>query len=335
MFKTSLKIDGNKTTYMTEKISKMFENKYINPKCQRPICKKRVNLLTEYYKKDGFLPLMPVIFCVLNKERYLVDGQHRAESYKKMENKNIEIPIVLIKIEKHSEIKKYFRIINQCVAVSNALFLEDDKKRIILETVEHFNEKYKKIFRLRGKGGRKPNRPYIEKEEFNKKITDYIQEFGDLYNNSDDLIEKLNELNNDYSQKNPNWFPSKGKTKNSNVIKTLLKHGGLYFGMLPNFEWINHLTKNIPEKQIEQQGKTLSTALRNTVWNKWIGQEIGKTKCLCCGINTISQQSWEAGHIKARSMGGSNTTDNLKPICSMCNKSMGNKHMDEFIKSLS
>ena len=31
-------------------------------------------------------------------------------------------------------------------------------------------------------------------------------------------------------------------------------------------------------------------ALKISVWNKYIGEEIGKAKCLCCNITDITQQ---------------------------------------------
>lgn len=71
--------------------------------------------------------------------------------------------------------------------------------------------------------------------------------------------------------------------------------------------------------------------LRIKVWNKWIGEEIGKTKCLCCKLNDICQLNFVCGHIIAESKGGDIDVDNLKPICQPCNNSMGTQNMNEFI----
>ena len=70
--------------------------------------------------------------------------------------------------------------------------------------------------------------------------------------------------------------------------------------------------------------------LRIAVWNKYIGEHIGKSKCLCCNITDITQLKFHVGHIIAEANGGSTNIDNLKPICESCNKSMKTKNMDEF-----
>lgn len=76
--------------------------------------------------------------------------------------------------------------------------------------------------------------------------------------------------------------------------------------------------------------KPINKALRNSVWNNSHGEEIGTAKCFAgCGA-TISQQNFECGHVKSEKDGGSTTLENLKPICSTCNKSMGTKHMKTF-----
>jgi hypothetical protein len=78
--------------------------------------------------------------------------------------------------------------------------------------------------------------------------------------------------------------------------------------------------------------KTIPLALKRIVWNKYIGEEIGKTTCLCCKLTDISQMSFSCGHIISDYNGGGINIENLKPICSSCNSSMGTQNMDEFIQ---
>ena len=80
--------------------------------------------------------------------------------------------------------------------------------------------------------------------------------------------------------------------------------------------------------------KQLSAALRYKVWNKYIGQQIGIHKCFCCNDINITQQSFECGHIISVANGGLDSVKNLRPICSLCNKSMGSIAMNIFIKTL-
>ena len=80
--------------------------------------------------------------------------------------------------------------------------------------------------------------------------------------------------------------------------------------------------------------QTISSTIKKLVWNMHIGEEIGKSKCLCCKVSYITQLSFHCGHIVAESKGGEMIVSNLRPICQNCNSSMGNKNMDEFMKTL-
>ena len=89
--------------------------------------------------------------------------------------------------------------------------------------------------------------------------------------------------------------------------------------------------KNI-EKKKKNKKKPIPPALKIKVWNKYIGAEIGKTKCLCCKLHDIFQASFTCGHIISEHCGGELKVNNLKPICSSCNSSMGIKNMNDYIK---
>ena len=77
--------------------------------------------------------------------------------------------------------------------------------------------------------------------------------------------------------------------------------------------------------------KVIPKALREQVWINYFGQRF-KHKCFInwCS-NTITVFDFECGHNIAESKGGETTIQNLRPICSRCNKSMSNKHsIDEW-----
>jgi hypothetical protein len=80
--------------------------------------------------------------------------------------------------------------------------------------------------------------------------------------------------------------------------------------------------------------KPIPATIKRLVWNTHIGEEIGKSKCICCKITDITQLSFHCGHIIAESNGGQLIVSNLKPICQNCNSSMGTKNMNEFMKAL-
>ena len=73
---------------------------------------------------------------------------------------------------------------------------------------------------------------------------------------------------------------------------------------------------------------------KQEIWEYYIGIDIGRTKCLCCNINDITQFNFVNGHIIAKSKGGDMSKENLCPICQSCNSSMGNENMIEFMNRL-
>ena len=76
--------------------------------------------------------------------------------------------------------------------------------------------------------------------------------------------------------------------------------------------------------------KSIPKVVKDLAWNKWVGEDVAKTKCMCCGVNEIRMSSFHCGHVIADSNGGKPTVDNLRPICSACNLSMGTENMDDF-----
>jgi hypothetical protein len=103
---------------------------------------------------------------------------------------------------------------------------------------------------------------------------------------------------------------------------------------------IINTTNNINKNNIENskiqlnkfKKKSIPLPLKRQVWNTYIGEEIGKSKCLCCKLTDITQLSFSCGHIIPESKGGKLILHNLKPICQSCNSSMGTNNMDNYMQ---
>ena len=87
---------------------------------------------------------------------------------------------------------------------------------------------------------------------------------------------------------------------------------------------------HISVKVIKRRKKTIPRPLKIAVWNSYIGETIGKTKCSICDTNHITQLNFHCGHIVSERDGGATTLINLRPICSSCNLSMGTCNMNDF-----
>ena len=91
-------------------------------------------------------------------------------------------------------------------------------------------------------------------------------------------------------------------------------------------------TNVVPFPEKKSKKKTIPKHIKTLIWNKYIGEDIIKHKCLCCKKETIKNTDFEAGHVLSVFHGGTNEIDNLRPICRPCNASMGTMHMVEYIQ---
>lgn len=84
---------------------------------------------------------------------------------------------------------------------------------------------------------------------------------------------------------------------------------------------------NTTSKKAKQK---INHALKIKVWDTYVGDTIGKTKCFCCQNIDITQHNYHCGHVQAEAHGGTLHVDNLRPICCVCNNSMGTQNLLEF-----
>ena len=165
------------------------------------------------------------------------------------------------------------------------------------------------------------------KKEMEQKITkQYIEK----------EIKKLEskiERGNEILQKTDNFWVN----KKAEIETELMKDKELLNSFIMILEYHNKTLEKSNDNKAEPIKKykkqTISLALKKLVWDKHIGLDIGRTKCVCCKTSEIIQISFHAGHIIAESKGGKTDVSNLKPICQNCNCSMGSINMDEFEKS--
>ena len=77
--------------------------------------------------------------------------------------------------------------------------------------------------------------------------------------------------------------------------------------------------------------KTIPKTVKNQVWNEHNNPDSKIGKCFVCKCS-IGFENFHCGHIEAESTGGSNTIDNLRPVCSLCNTSMGTQNLFSFME---
>jgi hypothetical protein len=89
--------------------------------------------------------------------------------------------------------------------------------------------------------------------------------------------------------------------------------------------------KPIIKQDNKKRKKVIPQVIRKIVWNKYIGLKNSIGKCLCCNAEEISIYNYECGHVISEFNGGDIIVQNLRPICSHCNRSVGSCNMDEFM----
>jgi len=82
-------------------------------------------------------------------------------------------------------------------------------------------------------------------------------------------------------------------------------------------KWTPIVRKQIPKK------------IRGEAWMNEFGSST-KGYCYCCRKGLDIFDTWHAGHIVSYIKGGTDTADNLRPLCPSCNLSMGIENMDDF-----
>jgi hypothetical protein len=95
--------------------------------------------------------------------------------------------------------------------------------------------------------------------------------------------------------------------------------------------------KGVPQKNIAvaikdaaaEPRKAIPKKIRGEAWKIQFGDST-KGACFCCKKELDVFDDWHAGHILSHANGGSDTAENLRPVCGSCNLSMGTENMDAF-----
>jgi hypothetical protein len=78
--------------------------------------------------------------------------------------------------------------------------------------------------------------------------------------------------------------------------------------------------------------KKTPAPLRVKVWETYIGLDVGQIDCPMCEAVKIYQINFHCSHVVADIEGGECSLENLRPLCSICNQSMGKQNMLDYAK---
>jgi hypothetical protein len=295
----------------------------------------------EHHKKTNyfnFIGVLNIHYCLEDKIFYLVDGQHRYKAMKRLFDngyKIFDISIQLVNVDTKEQLKYNYELINKNTPLPE--FPKTINKNIPEQTFRHFEDKYPLIWSK----SKKPRRPHLDKNSFLEALGFLTLKLKIVkYHN---LITIVEFFNNKLSHWNYDSFPNIKKIKNpKKLLDRCIQKGNIYLGMYNAqltdyvYDWVRDIVKQETGKEIKKPKKrgykkSIPKKIKSDIWNKYISKEVGEAYCFCCRTEFISQMNFSAGHIIPESCGGFATIDNLRPICSQCNSSMGNTNMREFI----
>jgi hypothetical protein len=324
-----------------ESISNIINNYNINiPNIQRIIDNSKINEIVEYHKdmylNNGEYKFLGVIsLCKYSENYYLVDGQHRYISMKKLYNdyrNDFNIFLQIINVNNIRNVEDVFNNINKNTPLPSIVFDNINTKNIIQECYNYFLETYPYIFSDKSKC----HRPSIYKNYF-QELLKYLQEYLRC-EESKSLINIIEEYNNSFVNKNYEDFNN--ITENMyNIAKKNKFYLGLYkyeheqeYGYIWCKEMIEYRCHIKIIKNVKEGKKKIKKAFRENIWNIYVGNDIRAIKCQICNDSEIKFENFECGHIIAEANGGTIDIDNLLPICGKCNKSMNTMCMDDYVK---
>ena len=299
----------------------------------------------EYKKHNQFSILQSITCADLKDKRYILDGQHRIEAFKRLQNIGYQldqyIPLIVYKTNSYEELKDYYIRINQNHPI-NPLELSETWFNYGKELCTLLTNKYKVYIKTTNKSC---NCPYINMTDLMKYIKDRnVFERVQTHTLSNTIVntlfEKIVEFNDylhfNYTHIVTYQLSSEHKQR---FVKCYEKNSEnpCFLGVWRRFEWIEIINYLIVKKtkineinfgQFNNVRKKIPLILKNNVWKKRNGNNM-EGKCYVCN-KILCYENMECGHVIPHVQNGLSTLDNLEPICKMCNRDMGAMNLNDY-----
>lgn len=324
-------------------ISRLLELNIHKPNIQRIIDNDKVNHIVEYQLSHIKNKTYPNFFGTINihkldKDLYLVDGQHRFESSKKLLNQyshNIDLTCEFVTVDTMDELITNYNIINKNTPLPD--FPENIDKNIPENVGKYFKEKYPNNKYKYWSDKSRTKRPLIYFNFFQESLaflTDKLK-----IKNEDELIQIVEEYNQNLLNYSKDKFDKDvkdhmyQKALDNKFMLGLFKHeSNSDYG----YKWVSNIiryqTGEIIKPDKVAKKRRIPKKVRDDLWDKYIGNTIAETSCIVCNNSQISSRNFDAGHIISEYNGGSEDSNNLLPICKGCNLSMGTTNMNEYVQ---
>jgi hypothetical protein len=303
--------------------SKLLTMGVYTPEVQRDIRKEHVEEIytfqVAHYDRVGCYCFLGVLtFAVYDGKYFCLDGQHRYAAVRQLYTtfgRDFYLDIEELACATEAEMIEYFRVINLNSPVPD--FLRDFKPQVGVVLRRHLKDTYGRYL----SSAAAPHKPNIALDAFLSKMQ--VQHGGvlDTLGTADAIVgwfEATNAAHGDWLASMASDEPDIKKSLESVRKRVAEGAPALFLGCF----WLEDLPRSFTKPK------------RKKVWETYAKtapkDEDGCVACPCCESTLLSPFEFEVGHIRSHKNGGSNALDNLIPICSLCNKSMGAMNFHEY-----
>jgi len=322
-------------------VSLLNDNELNKPKFQIDLDEDKVDEMCKSYKKNPDFLLFKnkiIIGVIVNKfsesdinyRMYVIDGQHRIEMAKKLNDEDINDSLIFCYYETNTdkEMKQLFVEINKDSQKNSKYIALDDFKQSIHDEFKMYLHKEKSLcFSQRKKETSKLYTISEILDKMNEKK--YMNNFKSL----DEIIEDLDKKNKifykkidyrEYLLEDASYFYADEKTPIDNGYIIGLKNNN-FLDFLFNKD-------EIPDHKFKKQKDKISPKLRILVWTRWFSEKSLAPCPLCKETIKIGRNGFHCGHIISEANGGETILENLRPLCSTCNVKMNSMNWNDYEK---
>lgn len=311
------------------------------PNIQRILDESKVNEIVEYQKQQlmnngqcDFHGVINIHHCRETERYFLVDGQHRFEALRKLSSThNVKLFVEVEQVNDMEKLIHNYNIINKNTPLPD--FPESIDKNIPEEVAMFFKNKYPDMW----SNSKNAHRPHIYFNYFQEALGFLTEKLN--IKTADELKEIIQHKNLELSSWSIDNYP-KSKSITSSMIKKCVREG-LYLGLYTHesedyaYQWVKDIIFNKTGEKISKPKKprkaNIPKSLKMTIWDEFVGKDKRRALCICCCDREIEINNCVYGHIISEHDGGKANIDNLLPICSHCNGSMGTQNMGEYIEN--
>jgi len=325
-------------SFTIKPFSNLITENITAPDFQRLLSLKHVDEIYNEIKnklEQKLSPLLPgcLVVCETSSgTKWLVDGNHRYQAYLKILNdykEDLTVAVNYIQVSDIKEASSVFNMVNHSIAVPK--MPDGISLNLPNQLYREIEKKYPKLF----SESKKCQRPKLHRDSFIEALGKMIEKVGaEQKITPEDFMIRFERYNSLLKKRNWREFITKPGDKQEKIYSLQEKcvlNGNVFVGMLPDFQWLTYiyLPHIEPETKTKPKGRvSIGSALKKAVWEKH--KKPGNiVNCYHCKTN-LDFTEFECGHIISVAEGGNTTVNNLTPVCSMCNRSVGKKNAKEF-----